>query len=262
MPGFQVYRSDRNQCGGGVLLLVNNNLRHDAFSLPPLPGLEATAVYLQVQNHSQFLFISAYLPPTANNIPTDLDAIFSLHDTVVLAGDLNCRNVSWNNASVNKNGNTLLSYCLNNSIAINYPNQPTDFPYNSLPSVLDIALSHRCSTSKFQSIPALSSDHIPIVFKVHLHPKLSAPRRVYNYKHASWPLFRSSLDLAIDPHPPIHNTHALDLAISSFTQSVIQAATKSIPVHTVKRNHLTLPQTLLSLWKLKNHYQLRYQRIS
>ena len=254
-----MYRSDRTQFGG-VLLLVNNNLRHDSFSLPPLPGLEATAVYLQLQNHGQLLFISAYLPPTANITPTDLDAIFSLHDTVVLAGDLNCKHVSWNNASVNRNGNTLLSYCLNNSIAINYPNHPTHFPHHSPPSVLDIALSQRCSTSKPLSIPTLSSDHNPIVFKVHLHPVLSAPRRVYNYKHANWPLFRSSLDSTLDPLPSSPNTHALDLAISSFTHSVLQAATQAIPAHTVKCNRLTLPPHLLYLWKLKNHYRHRYQR--
>ena len=201
IPGFQVYRSDRNQFGGGVLLLVNNNLRHDSFTLPPLPGLEATAVYLQLQNHGQLLFISAYFPPTTTITPTDLDVIFSLHDTVVLAGDLNCKHVSWNNTSVNRNGNTLLSYCLNKSITINYPNQPTHFPHHSSPSVLDIALSQRCSTSKPLSIPTLSSDHNPIVFKIHLHPTISTPRKVYNYKHANWPLFRSSLDSAIDPPP-------------------------------------------------------------
>jgi hypothetical protein len=33
MPGFKLYRSDRNQFGGGVMLLVNNNLRYDSFSL-------------------------------------------------------------------------------------------------------------------------------------------------------------------------------------------------------------------------------------
>jgi len=173
MPGFKVYRSDRNHFGGGVMLLVNNNLRHDSFSLPHLTGLEATAVCLQLQNHSQLLFVSAYLPPTTAITPTDLDAIFSPHDTVVLAGDLNCKHVLWNNASVNKNGNTLLSYCLNNTITINYPNQPTHFPYNSYPSALDITLSQRCTTSK--SIPALSYDHYPVVFKVHLHPDFTHP---------------------------------------------------------------------------------------
>ena len=83
----------------------------------------------------------------------------------------------------------------------------------------------------------------------------------YNYKRANWPLFRSSLDLALDPHPSIRNSTELDLAITTFTQSVLQAATQAIPVHAVKRNYLTLPPTLLYLWKLKNYYRRRYQRI-
>jgi len=164
IPGFKVYRPDRNQFGGGVMLLVNNNLRHDPFSLPPLSGLEATAIYLPLQNHNKLLFVAAYLPPAVAIAPTDLDAIFSLHDTAVLTGDLNCKHVSWNNASVNKNGSTLLSYFLNKAITINYPDHPTHFPYNSYPSVLDITLSQRCTTSEPQSVPALSSDHNPLVF--------------------------------------------------------------------------------------------------
>jgi hypothetical protein len=56
MPGFKVYRSDRNQFGGGVMLLINNNLRHDSFSLLPLSGLEATAICLQPQNYKPTAF--------------------------------------------------------------------------------------------------------------------------------------------------------------------------------------------------------------
>ena len=143
---------------------------------------------------------------------------------------------------------------------VNYPNQPTHFPYNSYPSVLDIALSQRCTTSKPLSILALSSDHNPLVFKVHLHPVPSTFKLLYDYKHANWPLFRSSLDLAIDLHQIIQNTTELDHAISTFTQTIRQAATQAIPVHTMKRNHLTPPPYLLYLWKLKNHYRRRYQR--
>ena len=117
--------------------------------------------------------------------------------------------VSWNNASVNKNSSTLLSYCSNKAITINYPNQPTNFPHNSYPSVLDIALSQRCTTSKPQSVKALSFDHNSIVFKVHLHPGY------YDYKHANWPLFRYSLDTALDPHSPIQTTIELDHAITT-----------------------------------------------
>jgi len=86
------------------MLLVNTNLCHDTFPLPQMTGLEATAVCLQLHKHKKLIFVSAYLPPAATIAQTGLDAIFSPNDAVILAGDLNCKHVSWNNASVNKNG--------------------------------------------------------------------------------------------------------------------------------------------------------------
>ena len=161
-------------------------------------GLEATAICLYLQNHSQLLFVSAYLPPSSAIIPADLDSIFSRNDSVVLVGDLNSKHVTWNNASVNRNGRTLLSYCINKDITLHYPDQPTHFPYNSDPSILDIALSKRCPISKPQAVPALSSDHNPILFKIHLHPPTSKPRTLCDYKQANWPLFRATLVLHLN----------------------------------------------------------------
>jgi hypothetical protein len=198
-----VYRSDRNQFGRGVILIINNNLRHDQFSLPNLVGLEATAVCLHLQHLGQLLFLSTYLPPASTIVPADVNAIFSQNDAVVLGGDLNCKHVAWNCASVNTNGRTVLSYCVNNNININHPDLPTHFPYNSYPSVLAIALSKRCSISKPQSAPVLLSDHNPIVCKIRLRPATCKPRTTYDYKHANWSLFRSTPDLTLNP-PPSH----------------------------------------------------------
>jgi hypothetical protein len=163
IPGYTIYRSNRNQFGGGVMLIINNNLHHDQFYLPNLIGLEATAICLYLQNHNQLLIVSAYLPPTSAIIPADLEAIFTQNDSVVLVVDLNSKHVTWNNTSVNRNGRTLLSYCINNDIFINYPDQPTHFLHNSNPSVLDTALSKQCPISKPLAVPVLSSDHNPSV---------------------------------------------------------------------------------------------------
>ena len=190
ISGFKVYRLDRNRFGGGVLLLVNYNLRHDSFPLPPTSRLEATIVCLQLRSGNTLVVVSAYLPPSSTLLPSDLDSIFSSQDAVLLAGDLNCKHTIWNNASTNTNGNTLLSYCLNKTITINYPNHPIHFPHNSSPSVLDIALAHKCTISKPLAVPTLSSDHNPIVFKIHLHPALPTFLPSYNYKHTNWPLFQ------------------------------------------------------------------------
>jgi hypothetical protein len=258
IPGYKVYRSNRNQFGGGVMLLINAHLCHDMFTLPPLTGLEAIAVCLHLQNRNTLLFVAAYHPPAVTIARTDLDAIFSQHDAVIVAGDLNCKHPASNNSTVNRNGHALLSYCFHHSIAINYLDPPTHFPYSLYPSVLDIALSHRSTTSKPKSIPALSSDHNPIVFKVHLHPTATTPRLLYDYKHADWPLFRASIDRALDPTPVIHNTVDLDQAIAIFTHAIRQAATSAIPVHS-HHNRLTFPPSLVYLWRLKNYYRRRYQ---
>ena len=120
----------------------------------------------------------------------------------MLVGDFNSKHVTWNIASVNRNGRTLLSYCINKDITLHYPDQLTHFSNNSDPSVLDIALSKRCPISKPKAVPALSSDHNPIVFKIHLHPTTSSkPRTLYDYKQANWPLFRATLVLHLNSNP-------------------------------------------------------------
>jgi hypothetical protein len=82
---------------------------------------------------------------------------------------------------------------------------------------------------------------------------------MYDYKQANWSLFRATLDHHLNPYPHIH-TIDLEHAITAFETSVRQAAISAIPIHTVKRNHLTLPTSLCFLLKLKNHYRRQYQR--
>jgi hypothetical protein len=98
------------------------------------------------------------------------------------------------------------------------------------------------------------------MFKIHLRPDFSTPRILFDYKHVNWHLFRSSLDLALDLHPIIQNAVELDNATATFSQAVQQAANQAIPLHTARRNLLTLPPSIHYLWKLKNYYWRRHQR--
>jgi hypothetical protein len=186
IPGYSVYRLDRNKFGGGVMLITNNNIRHDHFALPNMDRLEAIAVCIYLHNNKQPLFVSTYLAPAAPVVRTDLDKIFSAFTSVVLIGDLNSKHVAWNCSTVDSNGKTLLTYYIDINLSIHYPDRPTHFPHNSTPSVLDIALTKLCSVSKPLAAPVLSSNHNPIVFKLHLLPILSTPRMMYDYKHANW----------------------------------------------------------------------------
>jgi hypothetical protein len=69
IPGYVTYRTDINQFGGGVMILIKHTIRHDRFDVNNLAGLEAST-------SSQLLFVAAYLPPTTALSATDLDYIF------------------------------------------------------------------------------------------------------------------------------------------------------------------------------------------
>ena len=133
-PGYITYRTDRNQHGGGVIL-IKHNIRHDQFIIHNLTGLEVSAVYSYPQHTSKLLSFAAYQPPSTPLSTADLDQIFAQNDSVLIVGDLNSKHVSWKNTSVNRNGRTLVTYCIDNQVTISYPDQATYFPHHSTPSV-------------------------------------------------------------------------------------------------------------------------------
>jgi hypothetical protein len=211
------------------MLIINNNIGHDPFDLPNMDRLEAVAACIYLHNNKQLLFVSTYLPPAAPIIRTDLDKIFSTFTSVVLVGDLNSKHVAWNCSSADPNGETLLAYCIDNNLSIHYPDQPTHFPYNSTPSVLDIAITKLYAVSKPLAAPVLSSDHNPTVFKLHLRPTLSSTRMTYDYKHANWQLLQSTLDDSLPPNPTLRSKADLAQATIAFETAIRQAATTTNP---------------------------------
>jgi len=77
MPDYCVYHADWNHFGGGVMLLVKNNVRRDQFVLPNVVNLEAIAVCLYLQNSILLLFVSCYNPPDSPVPYFDLNSLFS-----------------------------------------------------------------------------------------------------------------------------------------------------------------------------------------
>ena len=211
-------------------------------------GLEAYAVYLYPRNHTKLLSVAAYLLPTSELSAMDLDHIVSQNDSVIIFGDLNCKHVFWNNASVNRNVRALLTYFIGNEVTLSYPDKPTYYPYHSDPSLLDIALTKRCPLSKPNAIPILFLDQNTVAFKTLLHPTTSNPRIRYNYPQAYWALFRVTLDLALHLDLPFHTTIDLEYTINIFETSVCRAARSAIPIHIVHHTqHSLLPNVYTTL---------------
>jgi hypothetical protein len=205
------------------------------------------------------LFVACYNPPDCTVLHADLSSVFSSFGSVVLVGDLNSNHTVWNCVSADRHGQTLLSYCTSSNTVVNYPDHPTYFHTNFQHSVLDFALSKHSLLPKALSVPALSSDHNPVVFKILSCPSVSEPSPILDYKHANWPLFRSTLDQLIVTISHISDLTDPEHTIQDFTSSVRQAAYTATPHLTVRSHHLPLSPSLVNLMKFKNCYRRRCQ---
>ena len=130
------YRSDRNSKGGGVAILIKNNIKH----------------YVKQFNLQMFKTL----------FNKDLLALTNFKDKTIIMGDFNARHIAWNCLTINAKGKTLLNFCLK-KIIIAAPKEATHFPKRGAPSILDIFLLKNVKNySEPISICGLSSDQNPI----------------------------------------------------------------------------------------------------
>ena len=162
VQGYSIYRTDRNHHGGGVLLLIRNEIQHDSIHLTGTSEMELVSVIVHSPQQKRFLIVAGYNPPNNTLSSNDLDPIFEKNLPTIVLGDFNSKHIAWNCTHSDRNGNFLMEYCTDRYVSIHAPIYPTHFPARGQPSVLDISLVRGCSLSTPQSLPILSSDHNPV----------------------------------------------------------------------------------------------------
>ncbi|GFW96309.1 RNA-directed DNA polymerase from mobile element jockey [Trichonephila clavipes] len=101
IPNYICYRNDRPNSAygwGGTAILIKRNISHFHVPTPPLrTGVEATLVALTPNDQEPFMVASIYIPPNPNyrNLSADLDTLFKIFNTAIVAGDYNAKHTSW-----------------------------------------------------------------------------------------------------------------------------------------------------------------------
>lgn len=92
IPGYKVYRKDRNRNGGGIVLFVDEELRRT-----DLESTDLEAVWLEIRERAnrRALIGAIYRPPSSDSrfmvdLADTLQLIRSEQKEFVILGDLNC----------------------------------------------------------------------------------------------------------------------------------------------------------------------------
>ena len=273
-PNYTTHRLDRPgvRTKGGVAILVRKDLPHKLLSSFKTKNLECIGISITSAT-GPIDFISAYRPGGSNSTDDitkfkyDIRLLTSSRHSFFICGDLNARHSTWDCSSDNSAGNALFE--CSGDFAIYYPSTPTRIPLNgrTLPSTLDIVLSnglHEIENLSTQT--ALSSDHLPVLFKVSAESQREIPDHfIFDYKSADWNQFKLILDSRIDLDfslDRIENESQIDTMIDTFTTALLEARAEAVPKTRPFRYSLVLTPEIKSLITLKNTHRRIAQRTS
>ncbi|GFT52230.1 probable RNA-directed DNA polymerase from transposon X-element [Trichonephila clavipes] len=243
IPNYICYRNDRPNSAhgwGGTAILINRNISHFHVPTPPLrTGVEATLVALTPNDQEPFMVASIYIPPnpTYRNLSADLDTLFKIFNTAIVAGDYNAKHTSWGCGSSDPRGNYLLRYITNNNLDLIAPPTPTRYGYRSA-STIDYALIKNLNwPCTADSLAELSSDHNPIRFYFPRTPKFEIPPPQLN---TTWSIFTKILTNPENFDLPVANsTQEIDDQVTNLTTEILNAhASASRPFYQTERPYV------------------------
>jgi hypothetical protein len=168
------------------------------------------------------LLAAVYKSPGRARYDADITELLSFRPKSILAGDLNAKTSFWNIAVSNTSGDKLLHLFDVNQFEISASQCTTHYSLSGNGGVLDIEVHQNITVSDVIVSDILDSDHLPIIFHILDHVKISNLSDPIE-KFTDWERFQSLASEIISPEIEITSEVKADKAARDFTASVSSA---------------------------------------
>lgn len=254
-PGYAIYRQDKHSrdFGQGVALLVKLDIEHSLVPTPLTSNLEAIGIKLNIQNCNYTIF-SVYQSPNLSLETSDIDALLKSDNCVLLMGDFNAKHENWSPGIKNPRGDKLFNHMINHDFVIYAPSESTLVHYQDYkPSTPDLVIASNIhNICDVRAIPALSSNHLPVFFRLLGYFERKIFRR-YDYARSDWVKYRDHLNDHIFLSSRVFlSTEETDSAIETLSSSILQAREIAIPQVTIKNSTIRLSRKVKRLINARN----------
>lgn len=250
IKNFNILRRDRTAHGGGVAILIKNNIPYITVDVQNRTSIEHLAIKL-INN---IFIVAAYNNP--RNIFTDLDlkTLTDIGTKTLIIGDLNARHHTWKNHITNTNGRTLYKHITDKNMIVLHTEEPTHFPHNNAtPTYIDIVINKNVNKiTKLTTHTELTSDHNPIMFTLNDQHTDNTTTKCTSYKTTDWVKFRKTLNNNININKKIKTNSDVDMALAELTSAIINTKNKHTKQIKINFSKLDLSQEIKNLIKARN----------
>jgi hypothetical protein len=200
--GYTIFRKDRKSRGGGVLLAVKSSSFKSVREIKHNYNIEVTVAELTTASDMKLLVASCYRPPNEDQTWMErfnnfLGGVCSNHANIVLAGDFNLPQISWNSPETTTGvSESTFIELLHDYFLVQLNNTATRGD-----NILDLVITNIPDLVKVCDVwsPAeaeIFTDHNVINFELLFHPKRAPKiqRTVYDYRRGDFTALRSALE--------------------------------------------------------------------
>lgn len=259
IANYRTIRNDRDGAKGGTVIFYRKTLHVIPLDPPPtLTNIEVSVCKVHMTGHPPTIIASAYLSPSKSLLRSDLQTLLDMGDSVIIAGDLNCKSTRWNCNSTNRGGIELENiYDLTTSrFEIIAPLTPTRFGPRGRPSILDIAILQGVSLRlrSIEVIPELDSDHRPVIVKLGPDcPPVLPKTTITDWSKFAERLGNPDTEPTDDIPDRFDSVEVVEAEINQLTDrlgSTLDECSREIPSN--PEGHFKIPRDLRKLMRRKN----------
>ena len=216
--------NEEENAKGGVGIFVRKEIPYTSVNL----NTNFQAIAVQLYLHKKVTLCSIYIPPDRNFTQIELENLIQqLPKPFILSGDFNSHNEIWFDKKTDTRGKIVEKFILENNLCLLDENH---FTFNRGDSQTHIDLT-LVSPEIFVDFvwstynDQCSSDHVPIIIKTKDKFNLEGKPR-WNLEKADWSKFRAQANF----NSPVTDFSDIDDLCEYITQTIVNAATKSIPI--------------------------------
>ena len=273
IPGYQLFRRDRNRHGGGVAIYIKDVLPVKEISELKIEGIEIVGIEIKFQTKN-FIVACCYRPPGSRLAEADefldkfQDCINIMYtknvESIFVLGDFNDRCIDWNDNHHNSELGLKLKKLIANNIMFQIINDPTHNAPN-YSSLLDLIITDSPGYILDSGVghPLGDPYHCYIYCKVAIqYPNdKTYVREIWKYNEGDMPGLLETLSTC--PWQVMDVYDDLDDMVDYFTKLFLETCKEYIPYKSLKINPKDKPwmnkQVKFKL-KERNKYYRRWKK--
>ena len=188
---------------------------------------EVIGVRLKTKNDIIFNIITYYNAPGNYVNERIFDDCSRLRGKTIIAGDLNCKNVSWGSTRTDSLGEHLLNVLIENRFHVLNNGEKTRYnPVNGNEQALDVIACNSKAIKYFSSFGVgddVGSDHYPLITEFALGNDQNEPKCFRNIQETDWGKFKNELSTLCLDTPKnkreidVFLSISLDVSLSLFS---------------------------------------------